>query len=71
MEEVPVKCNMCGKEIDEMDLKCNEFSLNHRFGYGSVHDCDTLSINLCSSCQDILTTYLIKTCKINPIQEEY
>jgi len=69
MKQVSVKCNMCGSEIDEMDLECNDFSIEHRFGYGSKHDGDHLYLDLCSSCQDKLVTYLLSNCIINPIEE--
>lgn len=70
MHKTTVICNMCGDEIDKMDLECNKFSLTHQFGYGSVNDGEILNFDLCSKCQDILTTYLIETCKISPLQEE-
>ena len=66
-----VICNMCGEKIDEMDLACNEFSISHCFGYGSIHDGDTLDFDLCSTCQDKLVTYLIETCKISPMRLTY
>lgn len=71
MTKTTVICNKCGKEIDKMDLECNPFSLYHNFGYGSDYDTLVLNIDLCSSCQDSITTYLIKNCKINPIAEYY
>ena len=71
MRECKVICNMCGKEIDEMDLACNDFTINHQFGYGSIHDSDFLEIDLCSTCQNKLVTYLIETCKISPMRLTY
>lgn len=69
MTKITKICNMCGKEIEKLDLECNPFSLEHQFGYWSVHDTKTLQIELCSRCQDKLTTYLIENCKISPIIE--
>jgi len=69
MTKVIKICNMCSKEIEKRDLECNPFSLEHQFGYGSVHDMETLQIELCSRCQDKFTTYLIENCKISPIIE--
>ena len=63
------KCNMCGNEIEKIDLDCNPFSLRHRLGYGSKYDEDLIELDLCSNCQDKLITYLIENCKINPITE--
>ena len=65
-----IKCNMCGEEIAKQDLLCNPFSIKHNFGYGSVHDTETLMLDLCSTCQDKFTTYLIENCKISPIYDE-
>lgn len=70
MTKITRLCNMCGKEIEEMDLECNPFSLKHQFGYGSIHDTQVLQLDICSKCQDILTTYLIENCKISPIEED-
>lgn len=69
MIETIAICNMCGKKIHPMDIECNQFSLSHEFGYGSIYDCQSLQLDLCSDCQDALTTYLIKNCKINPIEK--
>lgn len=69
MTETIIICNMCGKEISKLDLACNSFVLRHPFGYGSVHDTTTLSLDLCSKCQDTLATYLLDNCKVNPIIE--
>lgn len=69
MTKTTTVCNMCGKEINKMDLACNLFSISNQFGYGSIHDGDTLELDLCSKCQDMLVTHLIETCKISPIVE--
>ena len=70
MTKITKICNMCGKDIDKLDLQCNPFSLEHQFGYGSVHDTETLQLDFCSICQDKFTTYLIENCKISPIKED-
>ena len=67
MKETKVICNMCGNKISEIDLKCNEFSINHQFGYGSAYDGNLLRLDLCSECQNKLTAHLIENCKINPL----
>ena len=69
MTKITKICNMCSKEIEKLDLECNPFSLEHQFGYGSVHDTETLQLDFCSICQDKFTTYLIENCKISPIYE--
>ena len=70
MTKITKICNMCGKDIDKLDLQCNPFSLEHQFGYGSVHDMEILQVDFCSKCQDKFTTYLIENCKISPIKED-
>ena len=69
MTKITRICNMCGKDIDKLDLQCNPFSLEHQFGYESDYDMLNFQINLCSKCQDFITTYLIENCKISPIEE--
>lgn len=69
MTKTTVICNKCGKEIDKMDLECNPFSLERQFGYGSAYDMLNFQLDLCSKCQDFITTYLIENCKINPVEE--
>lgn len=58
-------CNICGKEIAQYD----DFNLSYQYGYGSSHDGDNLNIDLCNTCLDKLTTYLVENCKINPVTE--
>lgn len=58
-------CNMCDKEFAMGD----DFSINHQFGYGSVHDGDDISVDLCNPCLDKLATFLIENCVHNPIEE--
>lgn len=70
MIEIKRLCNKCGKEIDKLDWECNPFSLEHQFGYGSGYDMLNLQLDLCSTCQDSIATYLIKNCKISPIVED-
>ena len=40
-----------------------------RQGYGSVHDGDELSVDLCPECTDELITYLTEECTIPPLAE--
>ena len=69
MTKTTVLCNMCGKEMTFVDIKCQGFTMKHHYGYGSAHDEDKLELDLCCECLDKLTTYLINTCKINPVTE--
>ena len=59
---------MCEKEIEHY----NDFELNHEFGYESRNDGSRLTLDLCGSCLDRLTTWLEENCKISPItRKEY
>lgn len=60
-----VKCNFCGKEMDEFD-NLFDFSVSKRVGYGSIHDGDMLELKLCCSCFD----KIMGSCAINPFIEE-
>jgi len=51
---IKVICNRCGKEID---ANTYSFSYHQQLGYGSVHDGDELSVDLCPECTDELITY--------------
>lgn len=61
-------CNICGKEFDEYDMR-HMFSMYRRMGYGSKHDGQTFSIDICVDCID----RIIDSCKIDPFikNEEY
>ena len=62
-------CNICGKEFDGWDKQAN-FGLHYIVGYGSTHDGDTVSCDMCCECFDrLLDEYLIPKCKY-PIAEE-
>lgn len=54
---------MCGRKIE----KYNDFNINYRFGYESRHDGDGMELDLCGSCLDKFTQYLIDNCTINPV----
>ena len=56
------KCNICGKEIP--DIERDHFSIKGRIGYGSKHDGDELELDICNDCLD----KLIEKCKLWPIK---
>ena len=58
-------CNMCGKDIEHY----NDFNVNYQYGYESHHDGDYLNLDLCGTCLDKVTQYLIDVCKINPVSK--
>lgn len=55
-------CNMCGHELDEFDHG-QSFTIRGPIGYGSIHDGDSVDLNLCSGCFD----QLVEQCAVNPI----
>ena len=57
-------CNLCGKEFDEWDYHEN-YSIQKKIGYGSSHDGETLSLDICVDCMD----KLIDGCKISPVYD--
>lgn len=63
------KCNMCGKEFDFWDEQEN-FCFEYQIGYGSVHDGENLSLNLCCDCFDKVIDMIAPQCKINPLSED-
>ena len=65
MIEIKRLCNKCGKEVEFY----NDFTSSYVYGYESNRDGSKLKLNLCGSCLDEITTYLIENCKINPVKE--
>lgn len=63
------KCNMCGKEFDFYDEQEN-FCFEHQIGYGSIHDGEKLSLNLCCECFDKVVDTITLRCKTSPLGEE-
>lgn len=63
MTRQKVYCNLCGKEFDEFDQQAS-FHISQRLGYGSVHDGDTLELDICCECMD----KLIDGCELSPIE---
>ena len=57
-------CNMCGKTFDGWDEQEN-FSIYRTIGYGSRHDGEILSLDLCCDCMD----KLIDMCSISPVED--
>lgn len=61
-------CNVCGKTFDMWDLK-EMFGIHQsEIGYGSSHDGETISIDLCCTCFDELMDYVLPKCKIDPVE---
>ena len=56
-----IKCNFCGKEMDEFDIMLN-FTISKEIGYGSVHDGEKVNMRLCCACFDRIT----HACVIDP-----
>ena len=55
-------CNLCGKTFDFLDEQEN-FSMRRLIGYGSRHDGEALSLDLCCDCMD----KLIDRCVVSPV----
>ena len=62
------KCNMCGKEFDFWDEQEN-FCFEHKVGYGSIHDGEQVSLNLCCDCFDKVIDIVAPMCQVNPLSE--
>lgn len=56
-----IKCNFCGKEMDEFDVM-SDFTISKKIGYGSVHDGEEVDLKLCCDCFDRVT----HACVIDP-----
>jgi DNA-directed RNA polymerase subunit RPC12/RpoP len=65
-----IRCNMCGKEFDNLDEDF-KFGVHWRIGFGSQHDGDKVDLDLCPECFDKFIYKLRKKCKIDPIVECY
>lgn len=61
MDSKIIKCNFCGKEMDEFD-ELSDFTIAKKIGYGSVHDGETVDLRLCCACFDRVT----HACVISP-----
>lgn len=62
-------CDMCGKEFDTWDHQ-EKFGFAYSIGYGSKHDGDHVSCDLCCDCFDkLLDEYLIPNCKHKIVEE--
>lgn len=58
-------CNYCGKELDFYDFQ-GDFTIHkQQIEYGSIHDGDSVHLQLCCDCFD----KLVEDCKVNPIDE--
>jgi hypothetical protein len=58
-------CNMCGRNLDRN--KHSNFNIDYTYGYDSEFDLSKLELDLCDTCLNKLTQYLIDNCKINPV----
>ena len=73
-------CNICGKEIKEVEYShknyissfeyapehvINYFSISGRMPYGSEFDGNYIDLDICCDCMD----EIIKQCKVSPIIE--
>ncbi len=56
-----IKCNFCGKEMDEFDIMSG-FTISKKIGYGSIHDGEEVDLKLCCACFDRVT----HACVIDP-----
>jgi hypothetical protein len=65
MTKITRICNMCGNNIESY----NDFEIKYEYGYESCHDGHHLELDLCGTCLDKLTQYLIDNCKINPVSK--
>ena len=70
MAKGKIKCNMCGKDFDDIDMGF-KFGVHCRIGYGSQYDGDKVDLDLCPECFDKFIHNLRKKCKIDPIVECY
>lgn len=51
------RCTMCGRKFELHD-KFADLCFEKQIGYGSIHDGETLKLNLCCECFDVLTNVL-------------
>lgn len=59
-----VICNCCGKEIGSA-----AFHMDKMMPYGSEHDGDLFTLDLCANCMDKLVETIRPLCKIDPLTE--
>ena len=55
-------CNMCGRDMDEVD-EYENFSIHMSLGYGTKYDGAYLELDLCCHCMELL----IEECEISPV----
>ncbi len=56
-----VVCNVCGEKIAHADYIDNYISVEKNWGYGSPHDGETHSFELCGKCYDeLISKFKIK-----------
>lgn len=63
-----IKCNVCGCDFDCWDRQSG-YGIHHDIGYGSQYDGETINLNICCGCFDILLGIIVPICKINPMDE--
>ena len=57
-----VRCNLCGKQLDELDLR-EDFTIHTTAGYGSKYDMSRIDLRLCCDCFD----RLVDECALSPV----
>ena len=62
-----IKCTMCGKPFDSIDVFLGDNRYDLWVGYGSVHDDERIKFNFCCECFDKVLDTIIPMCKIDPI----
>lgn len=62
--EFQKQCNVCGKELTDMDFS-GGIRIKDTIGYGSKYDCSRLTMSICADCLD----KLIDSCAISPVED--
>lgn len=60
------KCNICGKELSEIE-EDQGYGIHAQFGYDSKNDGDVLDLDFCTDCFDAFIEDLTTKCTIDPI----
>lgn len=61
------KCNWCVCTYGNKLCFSNPFSISHEFGYESQYDGATLDVDLCPTCADELTNYIMSMSQIDSV----
>ena len=60
---IDVRCNICGEKINGVAPIAD----NHKIGYGSQYDGDTLLLYVCNSCLDKVIDAISPMCCVAPV----